>query len=95
MVKPQKSAIEQERSEILQQLEDWLETPMLVLSFVWLALFAVELIWGLNPFLEVLGIVIWIIFILDFALKFLFAGRKLAYLRQNWLTAFFFNDSRF
>lgn len=88
MVKSQKSAIEQERSEILQQLEDWLEIPMLVLSFVWLALFAVELIWGLNPFLEVLGIVIWIIFIFDFALKFFLAGRKLAYLRQNWLTAF-------
>lgn len=88
MVKSQKSAIEQERNEILQQLEDWLEIPMLVLSFVWLILFAVELIWGLNPFLEVLGIVIWIIFILDFALKFLLAGRKLAYLRQHWLTAF-------
>ena len=40
----EKQALEQEQSEILQQLEDWLETPMLVLAFVWLALFIIELI---------------------------------------------------
>jgi uncharacterized protein involved in cysteine biosynthesis len=34
-----KRVLEQEQSEILQQLEDWLEIPMLLLSFVWLALF--------------------------------------------------------
>ena len=27
---------ERERWEVLAQLEDWLERPMLVLSFVWL-----------------------------------------------------------
>ena len=42
----EKQAIEQEQSEIFQQLEDWLEAPMLVLAFVWLALFIIELIWG-------------------------------------------------
>ena len=84
---PPKQAIEQEQSEILQQLEDWLEIPMLLLSFVWLALFVVELIWQLSPLLDVLGITIWIAFILDFGLKFFLAPRKLAYLKQNWLTA--------
>ena len=59
-----KRAVEQEQSEILQQLEDWLEIPMLVLSFVWLALFIVELIWGLSAFLDVLGTSIWMLFIL-------------------------------
>ena len=29
-----KRVLEQEQSEILQQLEDWLEIPMLALSFV-------------------------------------------------------------
>jgi hypothetical protein len=29
--------IEQERREILQQLEDWLKTPMLVLAFAWVS----------------------------------------------------------
>lgn len=38
----EKQTIEQEQSEIFQQLEDWLETPMLVLAFVWLALFIIE-----------------------------------------------------
>ncbi|HTL88466.1 MAG TPA: ion transporter [Leptolyngbya sp.] len=78
----------QERSEILQQLEDWLETPMIVLGFAWFALLIVELIWGLNSFLEGIGITIWIIFVLDFGLKFVLAPRKFNYLRRNWLTAF-------
>ncbi|WP_435027744.1 hypothetical protein [Nostoc sp. CALU 1950] len=47
-----KPALDYERSEVLQQLEDWLETPMLVLGFAWLGLFIVELVWGLNPLLE-------------------------------------------
>lgn len=47
-----KPVLDHERSEVLQQLEDWLETPMLVLGFAWLGLFIVELVWGLNPLLE-------------------------------------------
>ncbi|HEY9643555.1 MAG TPA: hypothetical protein V6C57_23910 [Coleofasciculaceae cyanobacterium] len=39
----EKQAIEYEQQQILQQLEDWLELPMLVLSFAWLGLFVVEL----------------------------------------------------
>lgn len=84
----QKHLLEQEQREILQQLEDWLEIPMLVLSFVWLALFVLELTWGLSPFLDVLGITIWGLFILDFGLKCCLAPHKLAYLQQNWLMVF-------
>ena len=40
-----KQVLERERKEILAQLEDWLETPMLVLGFAWLALLVVELTW--------------------------------------------------
>jgi voltage-gated potassium channel len=76
-----------ERREILQQLENWLELPMLILSFVWLALFIVEVIRGLSPFLETAGTVVWVIFILDFALKFTLAPEKITYLKSNWLTA--------
>ncbi|MDQ3666297.1 MAG: ion transporter [Acidobacteriota bacterium] len=82
-----KRALDDERSEVLQQLEDWLETPMLVLGFVWLALLVIELTWGLSPLLETIGTVIWIIFIIDFAVKFTLAPHKLAYLKSNWLTA--------
>lgn len=80
-----KRALEQEQNEILQQVEDWLEIPMLLLSFVWLALFLVELIWGLSPLLDALGITIWITFILNFALELFLAPRKLSYLKRNWL----------
>jgi voltage-gated potassium channel len=85
---PERQALEKERNEILQQLEEWLEPPMLVLSFVWLALLVVELIWGLSSLLNVVVTTIWIIFILDFLLEFAIAPRKLSYLKRNWLTAF-------
>jgi voltage-gated potassium channel len=88
LTQPKKSELDQERSEVLQQWEDWLETPMLVLGFIWLALFIIELVWGLNPLLEAIGTLIWIVFILDFGIKFLLAPRKNSYLRHNWLTAF-------
>jgi voltage-gated potassium channel len=78
--------LDQERSEILQQLDNWLETPMLLLGISWLGLFVVELVWGLTPLLETLGIIIWIAFILDFGIKFLLAPRRMAYLRHNWLS---------
>lgn len=82
-----KQALEQERIEVLQQLEDWLETPMLVLSFAWLGLFIIELIWGLSQWMEIASNTIWIIFILDFIVKFAVAPHKKTYLKQNWLTA--------
>lgn len=79
--------IRRERMEILRQLEDWLEMPMVILSFVWLALFIWEIIWNSSPLLEILSTVIWIIFIVDFALKFVLAPDKIAYLKSSWLTA--------
>ena len=82
-----KEVIDKERNEVLEQLEDWMETPMLVLGFVWLALLVLELTRGLSPFLEVVGTSIWIIFILAFAIKFILAPRRLRYLKSNWLTA--------
>lgn len=84
----EKPALDQERREVLQQWEDWLETPMLVLSFAWLGLFIVELIWGLTPLLAAVAAVIWILFIVDFGIKFLIAPHRISYLRHHWLTAF-------
>jgi voltage-gated potassium channel len=79
--------IESERYEILQQLEDWLELPMLVLGLIWLALLLIELTFGISPILETIGTVIWIIFIVDFAVRLALAPRKITYLKENWLTA--------
>ena len=80
-------ALKNERYELLRRLEDSLETPMLALAFVWLALLVVELIWGESLLFEIIGTIIWVIFILDFALEFVLAPHKLAYLKHNWLTA--------
>jgi voltage-gated potassium channel len=76
-----------ERRSLVAQLENWLETPMLILGFVWLALLIYEFIWNLSPALEWLGTAIRIIFILDFALKFLLTPDKTDYVKANWLTA--------
>jgi voltage-gated potassium channel len=79
--------IKNERQNLVARLDDWLETPMLVLGFVWLALLVYEFIWKLSPALELAGTIIWIIFIIDFALKFTLAPDKTDYLKANWLTA--------
>ena len=84
---PAPEAIERERFQVLQQLEDWMEVPLLVLGFLWLALLALELIHGLTPPLETASTVIWIIFLVDFGTKLILAPRRLVYLRANWLTA--------
>src|SRR4051812_24831531 len=79
--------IRSERLDLVARLDEWLETPMLILGFVWLALLVYELIWNLSPALELLGTIIWIIFIIDFTVKFLLAPDKTDYLKTNWLTA--------
>jgi voltage-gated potassium channel len=76
-----------ERDELLQRLEDWLETPMLVLAFVWLALLVVEFIWGESVLFGTIGTIIWVVFILDFAVKLALAPYKVAFLKRDWLTA--------
>jgi voltage-gated potassium channel len=79
--------LENERWSLLREIEDWLELPLIVLSAVWLVLLLVELMWGLNRFLEGVGLVIWGIFVLDFAVRFVVAPTKGSFMRANWLTA--------
>jgi voltage-gated potassium channel len=81
-----KQHLNEQRLEILQQLEAWLELPMLVLSFMWLTLLVIEFLWGMSRQLEIAGTTIWILFILDFALKCTLAPHKRTYLEHNWLT---------
>ena len=84
---PDEEALERERYELLQRLEDRLETPMLVLAFAWLALLVVELIWGESRLFEIIGTIIWVVFILNFGVELVLAPHKVAYLKRNWLTA--------
>jgi len=79
--------LKKERYDLLHCLEGWLETPMLVLAFVWLVLLVIELIRGESQLLFLVGTIIWVIFIIDFAVKLVLAPEKLDYLQRNWLTA--------
>ena len=77
---------EQERWEVLTQLEGWLERTMLILAFIWLSLVLIELIWTTSGVFELLGTIIWIVFILEFLLRFALAPRKIRFLRRNPVT---------
>lgn len=76
---------DRERWQVLHELEDWLEWPMLVLAAVWFALFIAEVTRGLTPFLIGVTTIIWVVFIADFALRLFLAPDKGRYLRRNWL----------
>lgn len=84
---PAKEDLDRERYELLHRLEAGLETPMLVLAFVWLGLLVLELVRGSSPTFEVIGGIIWGIFILDFAVQIFLAPDRSEYLKRNWLLA--------
>lgn len=75
------------RWTLLARVQRALETPMVVLAFVWLGLFVVEVNWGLSPFLGILNNVIWALFVVEFAIDIVLAPDRLVYLRHNWLKA--------
>ena len=75
-----------ERWDALRQLEDWLQTPMLVLGFAWLLLVLAELVWGAARIPEIFGTAIWVMFLAEFALRLALAPGKARFLRGNWLT---------
>lgn len=75
-----------ERHAVLAGLEAWLATPMLVLSFAWLALVLYELAVGSVRLLETFGTIIWAIFVAEFAVRLAIAPDRLQFLRRNWLT---------
>lgn len=82
----EKEQLREERWTALHQLEDWLDGPVVLLSFVWLGLFIAEMVWGLGPVLQGAVYAIWAVFIIDFLLRFVLAPDKSAYLRANVLT---------
>lgn len=78
--------IEGERWKTLEELDEWLETPMLLLSLVWLGIVVVELTGGDNDLLTGLGTAIWIAFLVEFAVRLWLAPAKVLFLKKNWLT---------
>lgn len=76
-----------ERVEVLRELDDWLEKPMIYLGFIWVLLLIVDLTRGLSPLLTAAGTAIWVIFIADFVVRMIIAPHRLLYVKRNWLTA--------
>lgn len=75
-----------ERDELLKRFERFFELPMVILGFVWLALLIIELVYETSPVLETFGLIIWVIFVLDFSIKFFLAPDKGDFLKKNILT---------
>lgn len=74
------------RWQTLQTLDELLDRPLNVLSFVWLALLLLELLSDLPPWVGVLSNAIWAVFWIDFLISLTLAPDKGRYLRRNWLT---------
>jgi voltage-gated potassium channel len=85
--KEQDHQLRREKATLIRRIENLLEGPMVFLGFVWLSLLVIDLIWGLSRTLALMSTGIWVIFIVDFVLKFFLVSEKKAFLKRNWLTA--------
>ncbi|MBA3511858.1 MAG: ion transporter [Sphingomonas sp.] len=74
------------RWKLLRDLDQWLTVPMALLSLAWLLIVVWELVSGSTELLTTVGTTIWVIFILEFAIRFSLAPDKLPFLKSNWLT---------
>ncbi len=74
------------RWRLLGDLDEWLKVPMALLSLTWLAIVVWELVSGSSDLLETVGTVIWIIFIVEFLIRFALAPAKQPFLKSNWVT---------
>lgn len=74
------------RWRLLSDLDQWLRMPVVLLSLTWLAIVTWELVSGSTELLTTIGTVIWVLFIIEFVVRFALAPRKAPFLRSNWLT---------
>lgn len=87
-----KAAVRDERWELLDHLQALLEPAMAGLGLVFLGLLLLEYADTDLGFVDDTGIgwalqTIWVVFLAEFALRFLIAPAKLVFLRTNWLGA--------
>ena len=78
--------VRRQRTRLLAQYAHVSEPVLTVLGIVWLVLLIVELTGRLDPVLERIGLVIWIVFVVDFAIRFAIAPAKGRFVRGQWLT---------
>lgn len=72
---------------MLADFEHRVEPIMAILGLIWLALFVLDMVHGLDAPLAAASTIIWIIFIADFLLRLIVAPHRARYLERNWLTA--------
>ena len=59
---------------------------MALLGLLWLVLIVIDLTTGLSSLLQTISTGIWVLFVLDFGLKFTLAPQKIPFLRANVIT---------
>lgn len=74
------------RWRLLRDLDEWLTVPMALLSLAWLGIVVWELVSGSTEMLTTIGTAIWMVFIVEFVIRFALAPAKMPFLRSNWLT---------
>lgn len=82
-----KKQLNDERTELLSQINDIFDFPLTLLSLLWLVLIIVEFVYGLSASLQNLSLVIWGIFIIDFFIELYISPIKKDYLKKNWFVA--------
>ncbi len=82
-----KEELQKERIDLLSQINELLDFPLILLSILWLILIVVEFVYGLSLRLQTAVTVIWGIFIADFFIELYIAPKKKVYLKENWLVA--------
>jgi voltage-gated potassium channel len=86
MQSTEKKVLRSQRLAIVRRFERWLELPLFILGAIWLMLLVIELIWGLTPVLDLVGTLIWTVFVGEFALRLAVAPDRWIFLRKNALT---------
>lgn len=79
--------VARERFALLRNLEKMLSGPLAVLGIIWFLVVVATFVWGNQPWLQHLTYGIWIVFLIDFAIRLLIAPKKLKFLKRNVLVA--------
>lgn len=59
---------------------------MVLLGLTWLILIVVEFVWGLAPWMTWLSNLVWLVFLIEFVVRFGIAPAKGAFIQRNWST---------
>ncbi len=82
-----KRRVARERFALLRNIEKTLSAPLSVLGVIWLLVVVATFVWGNQRWLTQLTYAIWIVFLIDFAIRLTIAPKKLRFLRRNVLVA--------